>query len=222
MQNDMVVVDTTTEQGISKVEQWAKSLAITTPTEHDAALSTLKELKSLKTRIIDFFKPSKEAAAKSHKLIVANEKSFTDRLDSAEKIAKQALLKYQLAEEEKRKAEERKLQAQADEKARKEREKLEALAAKADASGKTEKAEALRQQAEVVEAPVVRVESRVEAKGSSIRKTWRAKVVDPSKVPDDWWIINQDALDTFARGTKGSMPIQGVEFYEDSGLAVRV
>lgn len=222
MMDENTALDTTTETGISKVETWAKVLVIATPEQHTSAMTTLKEIKALRTRIVDFFKESKEAAHKAWKAIVANEKTFTDRLDNAEVDAKRTILKYQQAEEQKRIAEQQKLQAMADEKARKEREKLAEQARKAEAAGKAEKAEALRAQAEVVAAPVVRVESKVEANGSSIRKTWKCRVVDAAKVPREYMLINQQALDAIARATKGAVVVPGCEMYEDSGLSVRM
>jgi hypothetical protein len=38
-------------------------------------------------------------------------------------------------------------------------------------------------------------------------------------VPREWLTINQQALDAFAKASKGSVPVAGVEMYEETGLA---
>ena len=229
MNEEVMQLDGNTEQGISAVETWATGLEVKTPDEHDKALSRLKEIKGIRSRVVEFFAPSKSAALEAHRAVVASERAFTDRLDRAEATVKPKLLAYQRDEEEKRLAEQRRLQSIADEKARREQEKLAAQAAKAEASGKTEKAEALREAAATVEAPVIAVASRVETKGSSIRMTWKGEVIDmaaliaaaaPGTVAASFIEVNQSAVDAFARSTRGGVVVMGVRFSEVAGLSV--
>ena len=71
----------------------------------------------------------------------------------------------------------------------------------------------------IIEAP--------KATGISTRKAWKARVVDPSKVPAyvngmEIRTINMSALNNIARMTKGSAAIPGVEFFEETSIGARI
>jgi len=111
------------------------------------------------------------------------------------------------------------LQAVADEAARKEKERLEKAAAKLKTP---EKREALIEQAAMVAAPVIQVAPVApKVAGVSVRKTWKARVVDQTKVPREFMSVNEKALDAYAKATCGKMPVGGVEFYQQESMAVR-
>ena len=93
-----VVVDETTTTEVQKLENLTRAVVVTNPQERELIYSEIKKVKGLKARIVDFFKLSKEKAWETHKAIVANEKSFTDRLDAFESAAKLAIQKYDRAE----------------------------------------------------------------------------------------------------------------------------
>ena len=94
------------------------------------------------------------------------------------------------------------------------RKRAEAAAAKAEAKDE--------QAANVAPAPVVQVASVApKVAGQSLRKTWRAEVTDAAAVPREWLVVNQTALDAFARATKGAVAVAGVKFVEDVGLSSR-
>ena len=113
---------------IERLESWTKTVVVTNPQERVTVYEAVKKVKSMKTGIVEFFRDSKEKAYSAWKAIVANEKSLTDKLDLFESAAKSAIQKYDFEVEQKRLAEERRLQAIADEKARKEREAAESAA----------------------------------------------------------------------------------------------
>lgn len=108
------------------------------------------------------------------KEVMDSVRPFTDALASAETIFKNGMIGYDNEQERLR----RLAEAEAEEKRRKEQEKLEARAEKAEASGNSEKAEALREIAAstVVATPAVTVAPKVT--GISSRKTYSAKVVN--------------------------------------------
>ena len=214
---------------ISKCEAWATELVVSTPEQHSKARSDVKSIKLLKNGIVKFFEKSKDLAYASWKEICGQEKGFTDKLDAAERIAKDKIMRYEIAEEEKRLAMERKLQAEADEKARKETERLAARAAKAEASGKLEKAEALAEQAEAVVPVAIKVESKLDTKGSSIKTTWKGEVVSlmeltaaavPGSVAASFLMVNQKMVDAFARSTKGQVTVPGIKFVEEKSMSM--
>ncbi len=206
---------------IEKLEHWGRTLAIRSASDYQNAVEILKRVKGSRQQVVEFFADMKDRAYRSWKGIVATEKQFTDRLDTVEKQAKTACLVYQRAEEEKRLAEQRRLQAEADERARREQEKLMRQAEKAAEKGREEKAEALREQAASVIAPVVEVSTAApKVEGTSVRKTWKARVTEIGQVPREFLVVNQQALDAFAKATKGSVKLPGVEFFEEQSLAI--
>ena len=117
--------------------------------------------------------------------------------------------------EQERKAQEEqdRLRRIAEEKARKEREALEARAEKAIASGKEEKAEALLEKAEQVEAIVPTVAPNFsKIKGDTTRNLWRAEVIDLSLLPRDYMLPDMQTLNALARAKKSESNIPGVKF----------
>lgn len=148
-----------------------------------------------------------------------------DDLAEAENCYKRAMLGYQQEQDRMRRAE----QARLDEEARVAREKLEAQAAKAAAMGRAEKAEVLAATAAVTTAPVA-TSTYVAPKGLSVKKTWKARVVDKAALlrsvldnPSFIHLVEIDAgaLDKLAKAMEGHVPLAGVECFEEESLARR-
>lgn len=204
--------------GVDQLETWASELVVKDNGSREIAILTIRKVKISKEQIINFFKDSKTKAHAAWKSVVASEKSFTDRLEIIEKIAKGIISKYDTEQEEIRRNEQARLQADADAQARRERERLEKEAAKLKTP---EKIQERLEQAEAVIAPIVQVVEAEKVKGSSTKEVWKARVVDVSIVPREYMIVNQKALDAFAKATKGAINIKGVEFYSESSLNIR-
>jgi type IV secretory pathway VirB10-like protein len=179
---------------------------------------------------------------KSAKKIISDKQLVWSREQEAIRLKEQARLQAEAderARKEREKAEaaarlqrEREAQAQRDaEEARKraaaatneaERRKAQAEAERrqAEANAAAAKAEAREEAAAAVVAPVVTVASTAPVvKGQSIRKTWKAVVVDAALVPREWLVVNDQALQAFAKATKGACPVAGVTFIEETGLS---
>ena len=206
------------QQGIIKAEAFSGGLAITDHASRDHAMSGLKAVKVWQKKVTAWFKPTIDAAHAAHKAVVAQKRSITDRLDVCETDIKRSINSYDHDQEQIRAKEQRRLQAIADETARKERERL----LKRAAALKTpEKKEEAQEQAAEVAAPLVQVAAPEKQKGESTSKKWKARITDEQAVPREWLIINEKALNAFARSTKGKVPVAGVEFYSESVLSVR-
>ena len=97
----------------------------------------------------------------------------------------------------------------------------EAAKAAAVANAAAAKAEAREEAAAAVApAPVISVASVTPVvKGQALRKVYRARVVELSLVPREYMLVNQVALDAFARATRGAVKIPGVEIVSDDILA---
>ena len=120
--------------------------------QREYAIGVIRDAKSLKSKIVEFFKESKDNAYKAWKAICANEKTFTDRLDYVEREAKRQITGYDQKQEAIREKERARLQAIEDEKARKERERL---LKKAESLKSPERQEAILEEAANITAPVL-------------------------------------------------------------------
>lgn len=128
---------------------------------------------------------------------------------------------YLTAEREKALAEQRRLEAEAraeaERKAQEERDRLIQQAAEMEAQGMNRAAERTLAEAERVEAAPIQVQAtpKVEATkvaGLATRDNWSAKLIDITKVPAEYLMFDQKAADAFARATKGTKQVPGIEF----------
>lgn len=200
------------------VVAWAKELSITSQADYDQAVEKLKVIKLLTKRAIDFFKPMKQRADESKRAILDAEKQIIDPLYQAERMAKNAVLTFSQEQERAREIERKRLQAIADEAARKEKARIVAAATKLKTP---EKREAKLEAAESVVAPIVIVAPAIrKAEGTNTRTIWKARIVDADAVPRQFLMVNDKALDAFAKNTKGTSQVAGVEFYSEESLVI--
>ena len=219
------------EKEVSGVTQFATELVVRTQEDSDGAQGLLKEIKIRAKKVESFFAEMKQSTYDAWKSVVAKEKAFLDPLSAAERTIKQKVVTFEGEAQRKRDEDARLAQAQAEAKARKEREDLEKRAEKARESGKIERAEALKAQAEeVVAQPVFTPPEPVKVAGTAFKKTWVAEVTDlpmllksisEGRAPLGIISINQSALNAYAKGTKGTMTVLGLKFSERTDMAVR-
>lgn len=86
----------------------------------------------------------------------------------------------------------------------------------------------VKQQQEELElfGQVITQESKLDMKGTHIRKKWKARIIDESKVPISYGghlirPVDLAKLNEIARYEKGQVKIDGVEFYEEEEVIVR-
>jgi len=211
------------EQSGQLAVQSAMELKIVSQEDYEKAGKYLVGIKTRTKQIQDYWRGPKQAAAAAHKEIVDKEKQMLARLKEAEKIIKQSMLTYQAAVEKAR------LEAEkaARKKQQEEAERLFNEAAKAEAAGDDHGAAIGMAMAEMVSdmdaAPQV---AQPAAAGTSVKKTWKARVTDPQAVPAyfngmELRTINMSVLNNMAKMSKGTMSVPGVEFYQESNLSVR-
>jgi len=169
------------------------------------------------------FKPHKDNAFKAHKDLVAAEKEQLAPFKSVINILKPKIIAYQnqqeaIAEKARQAAVAKQRQAEAEAKQAAENEK-EAQVAKLMEAGDIDKAEAVMDAPtpQPVDTYVPEVKQEKVA-GAGTRKTWKARVLDAAKVPDMFKIVDQKALDAYARSTAGKQNMAGVEFYQETQL----
>ncbi len=204
----------------------ARDRKITTPEMAVASAEDLRVVKALARQVnekrLAITRPLNDALKEVNALF----KPAKDWLSEAEAVLKGKLLEFQ--NEQDRIA--RELQAVANAKARKEREKLERRAAKAEAKGKDDKAEELRQTAEAQIAPVV-TSAAPKLAGISRRETWKAEITDKrlllnhivNEQPDLLPLVKIDgsALNGMARSLKGELDLPGVDVSKEASIAAR-
>ena len=223
------------EQGLERVEVLraevahevarASSLVIASPADFTAAGEFLKAVKAAQNRVTAHFAGMKAAAHAAWKAVTTQEADTLKPLAEAEAVVKRRMLDYHAEQERIRIAEERRLQAEADERARREREALERKAA----AMKTEaKREEYAERAAAVQAPVVTVAPTApKVAGTSIKKTWKARLVSLTALTGipagdvrlSLIQFDQGAANRLAVATKGAVAVAGIEWYEGTSMA---
>ena len=195
----------------------AKEYLIDGPEMYGLAAEELKAIKS-KARDLDEMRKSMTRPLDDAKKRIMD---FFNKplafLTEAESLIKRSMLTYDREQERKRKEEEDRLRAAARAEQERLQKEAEEKAAQLAADGKTEQAiEAAV--VPVVPLPTVHVEQPKIA-GISRRQNWKARVVDPMKVPRQFLTVDEKALNAYAKATKGEVPVDGVEFYAEDVIA---
>jgi len=168
----------------------------------DSRKEITRPLDDVKRRVMDFFKDP------------------LDQLSQAEGIIKKAMLGFQQEQERIRREEEQKAIARAKAEEERKRRALEERAVKAEESGNTAKAELLRERADDVYVPTIVTAPTIEkVKGISTMKVWKCRIIDESKIPREYLLINEPMLSKMAKATQGKIPVPGVEFYQEDVLS---
>jgi hypothetical protein len=223
---------------IAKVEQLqaevapvvarAAGVVVSTPEQYEDASGFLASIKGAQKRVKEWFVEPVGNAHKAWKALTQRRADVLAPLEEAERAVKRKLVDYAAEQERIRAAEQARLQAEADERARRKREAAEKAAAKL-------KTPELREQrlaeAATIAAPVVTVAADTpKVQGQSIRKVWRARVIDPHAAVEallalpDWTTyikVSQGELDRFAGRTKGAVKMAGIEWFEEAQMSSR-
>lgn len=154
------------EQALCLADQ-AKAVRIHDQASYGAAVEFGKSLKGMRRKIEDFFSPMKKRAHEAWKAICDSEKEHLAPIDQADAELRKVMNFYLQEQERSRREEEARLRREAEERARKEQERLLAQAAKAEAKGQAEKAEALLERAEDVYVAPVAVAAQTSVKTGS-------------------------------------------------------
>lgn len=206
--------------------EMAEGMTIGTNEDYGRAGEFLTEIKRRAKQVTEYWKPAKEKAWAAHKEIAAKEKAMLGPLEQAEKAVKSEMARYLQEVERARLAAE----AEAKRRAQEERDRLLTEALAAEQRGDEMGAHVGMAMAEMVEdmAPTAMLnEAAPVAAGVSVRKSWKARVVDEAAVPTAFGgvtirPVDVAALNGLARMTKGTAQIPGVEMYEDAAIAARV
>lgn len=169
----------------------------------------LKEIKAQSKRVKDFFADSKAKADAAHKAVCAQEKLLLAPLENLERSIKGMIGAFEMAEQRRIAAEE--------ERRSKECWGMVVLSAEAEASGDSQMAQEALAEALVNYAPSIQPKTQ----GVSTRFDWVAIVEDAEMVPRMFMLVNDAALQAFAKQTKGTVKIPGVRFEQKAVISAR-
>lgn len=207
----MIAVPVVPEQNtkaLSAIEQ-ANAFVITTQDEAAFVDTFCVNLKALEKETDLAFDEHIEAAHKAHKSLVAKKKVYAEPIMEARRIAKGKLIAWQDAQA--KIAEQNAAIARAEAIKKAETEAL-ARAARAAEFGDDKTADAIISQPVVVEP--VRVAAPVKT-ATVVQTRWKARVVNPDLIPDEYWVIDEQKINAVARATKGAIKIAGAEIYSE-------
>jgi len=208
---------------VSLLYQKSKELKINSQESYEVAADALKQIKNrfkeIDTQRKKITSPLDAAKKEAMELF----KKPLDQLSEAESILKRSMINYTTEQERIAREETERLKRLAEKQAEEERKKLEARIERAESNGKIEKAEELKEKKESIipiNVPIV-APSIAKPSGVSYRDKWTAKVVDFSKLTDEYKLPNQSMLDKMAQASKGNAQIPGVEFICEKILSSR-
>ena len=210
---------------LTALETRALNMTVNSDADYAAAGAVLKEVKALANKVKEYWEPLRVSAKKAYDDVLAKKKEMTDPLDKTEKV-----LKAEMAGYTKRKELERKLLEEAQRKmAQEEAEKRLREAVDAESNGDAASAEMAYAEAEVYDnlsSTITVAKEKVKADGVSVRKTFKIKSVDPSRVPVNFngvciRPVDEKAVLALIKAADGNIKIDGIEFEEDAVISVR-
>lgn len=198
-------------------------LVISNQSDYEIASTVLSEVKSRYKELDSQRKEITKPIDTAKKAVMDLFKTPLELLEKAESKIKGLMIGYTNEQERKAREEQIRLQKLADQEAAKQKKILDEKIARAEASGKSAKAEELQMQKETI-APIIAsvIAPQIETpKGVSYREQWSAEITDINLVPREYLIVNLQALNKVAQATKGTLKIAGVNFISTKILASR-
>jgi len=171
----------------------------------------LKLIKNFQKQISDFFDPNIARLHTAHKEAKAQKSLFEQPLKKAEEIVKEVIRKYLVEQEA--------LRIEAEEKARQEAEKRFEEARELERLGEKEKAEQIRKEETALSPALPPV---VKAEGTHLTKRWTWEVQDISKIPEEYFVLDELKINALVRSLKGSVKIPGIRVFQTSGISTRI
>lgn len=196
----------------------AKALIVRDQQSYQQATGDLLGIKDLMNRINEYCDPNIKRWHEGHKAAVADKKATVQPLLDAEAIYKTNISKW-VQEQERIRLE---AQRKADEEARKREEEARlALAIEAEQNGASKETTE-----EILNMPIQMVAPTVaptfnQAEGVSTRKYWKWRLVDESRIPRNFLMVDEKKINAIVRSMGPKAGIPGIEVYRDTGITVR-
>jgi rubrerythrin len=206
-----------TQDLVKQVDSFDKAIIIKSNVDYERVGEELKQIKTLFNALENERKSATKPLDEAKKKIMDWFRQPSEKLTIAEANRKRAMIGYQQEQEKKRREEEARLA----ELQRKEAERLAKKAAEAEAKGRTEKAEELRQQAQEASTIAPIVPPKVEKiNGIKTMKIWKFRIVNEKLIPRDYLMPDEKKIGAITKATKGTLEIPGIEIYPEDTMAV--
>jgi len=147
--------------------------------------------------------PICEAKHKEHKSATAARAALLDPLIKGDGLASRMMSVYRAEQERKRREEQAKLDAEAKKRAE------DAVLAEAEETGD----ESLLDQP--LDVPVVRAAPIVQPEGFTFVVMWKFRIVDATKIPRQWLMLDEKKVQKQIEATKMQTAIEGIQVYEE-------
>ena len=180
----------------------------------------IKGIKQMQEKVKSSFDPIVDQAHKAHKEAISQRDKYLKPLQDIEKRFKEAILLFSKKLELEQRERERIANELLAKKAEEERQRiLKESEGKTDAWDKYE----LEEKAKSIVPITVDIQKKfVEQEGLSIRRIWKARIIDESKVPRMYLVVDLPQLNSAAKIENiRKEGIAGIEFYEESTASVR-
>jgi hypothetical protein len=212
--NDVEQVE---QQGLVLVRQ-AGDIAVRDASTFQQAGLFLRTVSGYIRKVGEVLDPIVESAHKAHKIAVDQRKKLLEPAQSAERIVKAEMARFEQADRQRVLEEQRRLDA---DRRRLEDEERLANATRLEAAGKSEAAE--RALTAPVAAPVFVPPARpiVSAEGVSFRDNWDFEIEDAALLPREYLIPDEKKIRAVVKAHKGETKIPGVKVIHDRSAAVR-
>lgn len=221
MANELDTVEIARES--SQVVKQADAMIVADVGGYEQASVFLRMVKTVADKIEELYGPRIASAYALHKGLLSDKKKFTDPLDRASGNVKGKMQAWSMEEERKRRQEEARIREQLrrEEEDRRlaEAAELERLAQAEAASGNQAVAVEMMKSAEtlitepIYAPPIVLPAAVPKVEGVSTRTDWKFRVVDASKVPDEYKLVDEVKIGKVVRALRESTNIPGIEAY---------
>lgn len=215
---DITVIN---NQANSAQTQLSKIGRIETAEQYEQAADLVKFGLTVLETIDETFDDHIAQAHQLHKGLLATKKRFADPVNAGVATVKQLIGDYQIREERRRKDEEERVAHVA---LKAQQESMFQEAQRVAAEGNHEEAEQIVNEALTAPAPTVIIPRSVtRVQGVSRRENWQFRIVDESKIPDEYWVVDEKKLASTVKSfhKKAEAMVPGIEVYDAGSVIVR-
>lgn len=184
----------------------------------------LRRIKQSKDKICEKLDPEIANAYKTHKGLTALKKETLKPWEEVETKINNSIKAWHIKQEEEARLLQERINKQLSEQAEALRQqKLK----EADEKGSDWSKEIAKEEVKNIVTDTIDLKACKEAviqkqEGQYKRSNWKAEIIDSNKVPKEFWTIDLQALDVYAKKTKGTIPVEGVRFYDDFTIVTKI
>ena len=195
------------EQESTEISQKVQALVVKDQASYESGALMKISLSTFRKKLNLFFDPMVSKAKAAYDEVRGTRDKYLKPTKELEDIVKDKLKSYERAKEKEAEDARRKAEEEKQKKIDAENEKR-----KQEAELFNEKAEEVNPDEIETEQPLPTIDR---VKGLGIRKLWKWKVVDESKIPREYFVLDAMLINKEVRGLKDKLEIPGIEVYED-------